>query len=72
MDYKIEDGVPIPALRTAQAKYPWRLLEVGQSFFVPDKTGRQLSTACVAARKSTGFQFAVRTVDGGCRIWRTK
>lgn len=71
---KIEKGVPLPVGR---GKYPWREMDVGDSFFVPDVTGVKLSAAASAYTircRSTGKpvpKFSVRNVDGGVRVWRT-
>jgi len=35
--YKVESDIPVPnpAINGGRGKYPWRLLKVGDSFFVP-------------------------------------
>lgn len=68
--FEIEKGVAIPRGR---GMYPFRNMEVGDSFFVPGATAKNLSTcACqFSARHGHGWKFSVRTVDGGVRVWRT-
>lgn len=76
-EYVIEKGVPIPVPATSgniQGKTGiFRSMEVGDSFFVRGATPtsgevrswRQTAINC-------GGRAAVRSVEGGCRIWRTK
>lgn len=74
----VEKGIPIPdesrggdhATRTY--KYPFHLMEVGDSFFVPELNSYQFSGRIANGQHRTGFKFTVRTVEGGIRIWRTK
>ena len=69
--YKIEDHMPVPELIVGNNKYPWRMLEIGQSFFVPGRTAQQLSSARVGASRRTNRTFLIRSVEGGVRVWRT-
>lgn len=78
---KIDKGVPIP--ERGDRKYPWKKMEVGDSFFVPGARvnasqpgdGRLFSTQH-ARRTVPGSVWLVRltTEDGvaGARVWRTK
>ena len=66
--FPIEKDVPM--YRAKSEKYPWRSMELGDSFFIPDKTSKHLGSAALAAGKRHGRKFSVRTVDGGVRIWR--
>lgn len=67
MDWNI-DSRPITETR-GKPKYPFRQLEVGQSFWAPI---RQLNVT--AWHHATGYRFTARkeTVDGitGTRVWR--
>jgi hypothetical protein len=78
---EIESGIPIPAKKGSRLKrrgtYPFVELEVGQSFFVPDKPGKTnrqqlmaINSAGHHITKKTGHRFICRTVEGGIRIWR--
>lgn len=85
--FQIEKAIPLPAVEAGQGrppKYPFAQLEVGDSFFVPAevKEGDTQEQAVARLRgrmdsnkrqgqKLTGFTLAVRTVEGGVRIWRT-
>ena len=66
--YEIEKGIPLAKIvrHGKPSKYPWRTMEVGDSFFTP-KIGNGLTSA---VSKITGRKFSRRTVDGGVRIWR--
>lgn len=62
----IEKNVPVPA-RAFKSEYPFAEMEVGDSFFVE---GRK-HVAVKNAAAQTGYTFKAKTVDGGCRVWRT-
>lgn len=76
---KIEKGIPMPEKTHSgrQGKYPFRKLEVGESFFVDgEKEGWR---AYGAARqmnyrtfKNNGLLFEARREGKGYRIWRTR
>ena len=68
-EFKIEKGMPLP-LPGRHPKWPWRQLEVGDSFFMP---GAHTGTACRMAGQQAlrlEVKFSCRTVSGGVRIWR--
>jgi hypothetical protein len=64
--YKIEKGVLL-----AKSKYPFRQMEIGDSFFVENGNGRILRPAASNAGLAAGRKYTVRKVDGGYRVWRT-
>ncbi len=65
--FKIETGLPMPI----RGKYPWRQMNVGDSFFVPNINGNVMGTLIASAhRRLSGARFSQRAVDGGVRIWR--
>jgi hypothetical protein len=72
--YEIEDGITLPTFHKGVAKYPFRELEVGQSFFVPDGKKNRIASAAssIAKRIGNGTKFTLRSVDGGIRVWRIK
>lgn len=78
--YPIESGIPMP-VRSHELtfrKYPWRTLELDQSFMVPcvkdkqDDLSNSLTSNRRYAEKQTGFKFATRRTPDGIRVWRTK
>lgn len=77
--FEIERDIPIPKL-TRRGKYPFRLMVVGDSFFVPEtdkERCRRLTsilTACSRQGRGKG-KFSTRTIkkDGlpvGVRCWK--
>lgn len=73
MSFDIESDHVIPATmaRTPRAgKYPWRTMEIGDSFFSEETNRNRIGSAASKAAKKTGFRFTVRVVDGGIRVWR--
>lgn len=76
--YRIDQGVPMPRPQTGRPKYPFRKMEVGDSFLVECEDGDSGSvmnglTSCIRwATYKTGFKFAQRMVRGGVRVWRTR
>jgi len=71
-EIKVEKNVPMPPSIT---RYPFRKMNVGDSFFAPGKTGTDISKAS-QIYKADGLRFTARTVveNGikGARAWRTK
>jgi hypothetical protein len=78
---QIDKGIPMPnpeRVRGAAPKYPWRTMEVGDSFILREYAGRDSTTRASAqidyAKKSTGRQFAQRKVEENgkifIRVWR--
>lgn len=78
--FKIEDGYEIPAPKRgiqAEPRYPFNLLNVGQSFMVPATPERPnpakalASTVSSANKRMSGQKkFIIRPVEGGARVWR--
>jgi hypothetical protein len=78
MSVSIDKGVPIPGAHRAggrQPKYPWREMEVGDSFFVPKPEGKDLRQLMARLASQACYYkpliFTTRGVDGGVRVWRT-
>jgi len=72
-EYKIEKDVPLPEAYQGGRKtiYPYASMEVGDSFFVPNTTQRQISGSVQTYQKLHGVKFATRKDGDGVRIWRT-
>lgn len=67
----IESGIPIPKNnRGCKGIYPWRDMEVGQSFFVARGNVRTLNSSAGCASRRLGRKFISRVMDGGVRVWR--
>jgi len=68
----IDQNIPMPEKRRgARPKYPWRTMEVGDSFIIDQPIGGARSQASMAGR-NYGRKFKVRELEGGIvRVWRT-
>lgn len=74
--YVIENNIPMPvrAARSHGVTEVMRRMQPGQSVLLPQyKTTLSAGAARMAARLlgPEGYQFTMRTVEGGVRIWRT-
>lgn len=67
MTFKIDKNIPVPAANSGRKRvYPWTDMEVGDSFFVPDKTREQVNAV------SPHGKYTKRNENGGVRVWRIK
>lgn len=74
MKYLIEDNVPMrPRSHGGQRKYPFDLMKIKQSFFVPinKSAPKHLTKSLHASARYVGIKVETRLVDGGVRVWRT-
>lgn len=58
-DIKIEKGIPMPDARSKSSVYPFEGMEVGDSFFAPNKTRQQMDNACGHWRKKNKWRFTL-------------
>lgn len=66
---KIEKNITMPGKKNA--KYPWKEMEIGDSFVVPSDKGARFAGQAHAASKALGRAFAVRQMpDRSYRCWR--
>jgi hypothetical protein len=76
--YAIEKNVPVPKeiimlkVRGRPPLYPFRCMDVGDSFYVPLGDRNVIWTCGNRVRRELGFQFRVKDVQGGVRVWRIK
>ena len=70
MTLKIDKGIPPPPERRRRNKYPFRDLDPGDSFFVPDTAAKTMGSSVSHARKRYGIRLVTRTENGGVRVWR--
>lgn len=73
--FTLETGIAIPEGRTERvAKYPFREMEVGHSFFVKDAKVSTFQTLCHSWGKKLGHKFVCREWSTGAakgvRVWR--
>lgn len=71
---KIDKGVPTPTTSAAGSKplYPWRSMDVGDSFYVEGVPRGTIGSSAngAAARIGGGVRFTVRKEGVGVRVWR--
>ena len=67
---EIETGVPVPALPAERVYYPWREMNVGDSFVARNTRAALINNAKYRAERRTGYRFVVRRVTAGYRVWR--
>lgn len=67
---KLEPNIPIPrGTRGVENRFPFKEMNVGDSFFTADRSARQAAYD-FAQNRNFNMKFATRKVDGGLRIWR--
>lgn len=66
--YKIDKNIPLPPVHKLTVLYPLETMEVGDSFFVPDKKANHLNVHYQGKRLNR--MFVKRSIDGGTRVWR--
>lgn len=66
IELAITSGIPIPPIRRERSKYPFRHMQVGDSFFVPAKLKNLQYTQHLVA--SAGQQFPKK--NPGCETWK--
>lgn len=64
----IDKTIPLPRGKT-QGKYPWREMEVGDSFLFPAEKAFPRQAARTAGQR-LNRKFTVRKTDEGFRCWR--
>lgn len=74
--FKIEKDVPVAKIsggpgRPRDSKYPFDLMDVGDSFFVDtDKSSGHI--VAQGNKRHPDRKFVSRTVEGGVRVWRVE
>jgi hypothetical protein len=71
MEVKIEKNIPLPKQRVR--KYPFENMKVGDSFYSEVAPSSLLTCAKHFCKKYyPNWNFTVRKINKGARIWRTK
>jgi hypothetical protein len=65
----VEKGIPVPPQKWERPKYPWKELDIGDSFLVPLSEHSFYKGAHTGA-KHAGIKITVRTTPNGWRVWR--
>ena len=82
---KLERGIDLPQAKGKKTLYPFRVMQVGESFVVriADELNtdalrnkslitmqRKMSAISTMAGKRMGMKFQTRKIDNGIRVWR--
>lgn len=71
MVVKIDKGIPLPSLPVPREKYPWAIMEKGDSFYTP--TGYySMVMASRRAHIKYNRDYEVRAEGTGSRVWCMK
>lgn len=74
MSYEIQKNVPMPTLMVGvapQAKYPFHLMEVGESFHEPNgQIIQSVRQSAIRHGKLNNKKFMVKKDGSGVRVWR--
>lgn len=72
--FQIEKGIEIPAAtrNTVAPKYPFKQMEIGDSFFVPcaEADSKKTRNSISSSARSAGVKHVTRVAEGGLRVWR--
>jgi hypothetical protein len=71
MSIEVEKNIPIPPEKKRNV-YPYKILEVGESFFVPTGKIQIVCNANYRTGKQLGKKFIARKESEGVRVWRTE
>jgi len=69
---KIDKNFSISIPLGWRTKYPFRDLDVGDSFFVEGVGAELVRSSARSCARLHNMKFTTRTVEGGCRCWRIK
>jgi hypothetical protein len=68
--YKIEKGIPITIPSHSVTIYPFKAMNVGDSFLVPlSKKNSVRTSASNYTKRHPGFKMVSRRAPGGLRCW---
>ena len=72
--FVVEHNIPVPTSsgKGRPSKYPWAVMKVGDSFFVPGIKTVQIAGVAQSQARNHGTKWTTRAVNGGARVWRIK
>ena len=71
MTLSVEKKIPLPSDKKRNS-YPYKVMEVGDSFYVPEGILQIVCNANYRAKKQLGRKFIARKDKEGIRVWRTE
>ena len=69
MSITIDNNVPLPPEKKRNV-YPYKDMDVGDSFLIQDGKIQIVCNANYRASKATGMKFIARRDGNGVRVWR--
>jgi hypothetical protein len=72
MQIDIDKGVPMPSDTRVRNRYPYKLLRVGESFFVKGIALQSMYNTNFRWGRKLSRRFIARSEDGGVRVWRVE
>jgi hypothetical protein len=69
MTIQIEKNIPLPPDKKRNV-YPYKSMEIGESFYVPQAKIQMICNYNNRAKKATGMKFIARKEEEGVRVWR--
>ncbi len=71
-EFKIEKGVPLSSNTVGDPKYPFRDMDVGDSFSIEGGgvAANLVRAASANETRKSGKRFSTRKFEGGYRCWR--
>jgi hypothetical protein len=71
MSIEVEKNIPIPPEKKRNV-YPYKIMECGESFFIPQGKIQIVCNANYRTGKQLGKKFIARKEKEGVRVWRTE
>lgn len=68
--FEITKDIPLPT--TLRSKYPFGVLNSGESFFVPNGKKASMTANCIRYGKKLNARFVTRCEGDGVRVWRVE
>ena len=66
----VEKNVPFPKDRKSSNNYPYKQMEIGDSFFIDEASIRSVCNLNYRMSKMLGMRFIGRKEGIGVRVWR--
>ena len=71
MTIEVDKNIPIPPEKKRNV-YPYKVMNVGESFYIPDGKLQIVCNANYRSGKQLGRKFIARKENEGVRVWRTE
>jgi len=71
MSIAIERNIPPPDIKKRNS-YPYKSMDIGDSFFIPEVSIRTVCNNNYRAGKTHERKFVARREGNGVRVWRTE